>query len=235
MRVQRIVPKLYKGLFMYTFTITRSQLKALSLLSADKKDLRVYLQGVYFEPGLTTVKAVSTNGHALIALDLGQFEREAGEGFIMPPELVARFTRFTKREGYDSIVIDYSPETRLIQCTLLGQVTTQPAMDFQYPDWHRVVRGALSPSNESAAFNRKYIEAMNDAAELATLGNAIIHTGGDKSALVQFTNPLAVGIIMPLRVEIPQPNQVLEGFLYNRADQLAREAELVKAGEALAA
>lgn len=220
---------------MYSFTITRSQLKALSLLSADKKDLRVYLQGVYFAPGLTTVKAVSTNGHALLALDLGQFEGDAGEGFIMPTELVARFTRFTKREGYDSIVIDYSPETRLIQCTLLGQVTTQPAMDFQYPDWNRVVRGALSPSNESAAFNRKYIEAMHEAAELATLGNAIIHTGGNNAALVQFTNPLAVGIIMPLRVEIPQPNQVLEGFLYNRADQLAREAELIKAGEALAA
>jgi len=224
-----ILVNLKKGLSMYTFNISLSQLKALSLHAADKKDNRYMLQGLHFAPGLSTVKAVATNGHVLLALDIGPFDGVAGEGFTMPADLLARFTKFTKREADNTLSIVYTPNSGTIRCSLLGQVTEQGAVDARFPDWHRVVRGAMESAKggqaETVAFNTDYISALGESARLARLGNVFIHQRGQNGALVQFNNPDAIGVLMPLRGETPNASHVNDGFQFDRDELLKREKE----------
>jgi len=228
-RIGRANPKLKKGFTMYTFNISLSQLKALSLHAADKKDNRYMLQGLHFAPGLSTVKAVATNGHVLVALDIGPFEGVAGEGFTMPADLLARFTKFTKREADNTLSIVYTPNSGVIRCNLLGQVTEQQAVDARFPDWQRVIRGAMESAKnaqaDTVAFNTDYISALGDSARLASLGNVFIHQRGQNGALVQFSSPDAVGVLMALREESPGPLRVSDGFQFSRDDLLKREKE----------
>jgi len=214
---------------MYTFNISLSQLKALSLHAADKKDNRYMLQGLHFAPGLSTVKAVATNGHVLLALDIGPFEGDAGEGFTMPADLLARFTKFTKREADNTLSIVYTPNSGIIRCNLMGQITEQKAVDARFPDWHRVMRGAMESAKtgqaETVAFNTDYISALGESARLARLGNVFIHQRGQNGALVQFNSPDAVGVLMALRGETPNPSHANDGFQFNRDELLKREKE----------
>jgi DNA polymerase III sliding clamp (beta) subunit (PCNA family) len=48
------------------FTIKTNEVKAL-LLCAAKKDIRAYLNGIYFESNTRGLTAVSTDGHRLLA------------------------------------------------------------------------------------------------------------------------------------------------------------------------
>lgn len=137
--------------------INVTTLKAL-LLFAAKKDIRYYINGVYFEQSATGTLAVATNGHCLAVARLDRESVEPGS-FTVPREHLDNVVKGAKG-GVDIVQVDAT------QCTLNssnGRITV-PLLDGKFPDWRRVV--TPQQTGERAYFHPDYVSMVDKAGQL---------------------------------------------------------------------
>lgn len=154
--------------------IAGSKLKALMRFAGDK-DVRYYLNGIYFDPAGF---AVATDGHRLMAVHIEPFAAGV-PGFIVPRAVVEAalkrqkgMAKYRYTFGVDALTFDgvsYTP------------------IDGRYPDWQRVV--ATTPNGEHAEYNCQYLEdarkAIEDLREGAHVQTVFMARNGREPGLVK--------------------------------------------------
>jgi len=175
------------------FTIKTNELKAL-LICAGKKDVRYYLNGVYFESSPNGLIAVATDGHRLLAINLPNDHHE-GVSAIVPRALIEIAVK-TK-----SPCIDISIENDIATLSSAGQSTSGALTEGKFPDYRRVIPEKAS-GERIADFNNEYLVDFDKIGKLLQGGElARVVQNGLSAAMVHFSDENAIGVVMPMRKE----------------------------------
>ena len=159
---------------MYSITVETKVLRAL-LLTAAKKDICYYLNGICFEFTSTGCKAISTDGHRLSVAQINRDSYSENFQVIVSGDYLKQFEKskqknicfeFEKMENFEHKVKIFDSMMN-IQCT---------AIVGKYPDWERVV--PEFEEQKSASYNAEYLFDAQKAVKL--LGGNIF-----KSAIYQ--------------------------------------------------
>lgn len=172
------------------FTVKTSELKALLITSA-KKDIRTYLNGVYFESTDRGIVAVSTDGHRLLALQVLNDEGWQDLSVIIPREAIEKAVK-TKAVSV-IVTLDADRFTLDDGTQSIGGLVC----DGRFPEWRRVIPDTTS--GEVSSFNNDYLADFDKIARLLCGGNCYVNQNGNNCALVRFATDQAVGAVMPLR------------------------------------
>ena len=175
-------------------TIKTNELKAL-LLCAAKNDIRYYLNGVHFESTPHGIIAASTDGHRLLCINLPN-EQAEGIKALIPRALIEAAVK-TKAQ-----VIDISIDGANVTLSSAGQNVSGSLTDGVFPDFRRVIPEKISGvlGNE---FNNEYLVDFDKIGKLVNGGKASVLQNSGCTALVKFGNPDVIGVIMPLRHDLP--------------------------------
>lgn len=184
------------------FTIKTNELKAL-LICAAKKDIRYYLNGVYFESSDNGLIAVATDGHRLLAINLPN-ETVEGVKALIPRALIEAAIK-TKAP-----IVEISIEGQQVTLTSAGQSTSGAISEGVFPDYRRVIPATAS-GERTADFNYEYLVDFDKVAKLLCGGLARVSQNGLSAALVHFADENAIGVVMPMRKE------AIEGATYRPA------------------
>lgn len=185
------------------FTIKTNELKAL-LICAGKKDIRYYLNGVYFESSPHGLVAVATDGHRLLAINLPN-ELQEGVSAIVPRALIEIAVK-TKAP-----TIDITIENDHVTLLSAGQSTSGALTDGKFPEYKRVIPEKAS-GERTADFNNEYLVDFDKVGKLLQGGElARVVQNGLSAALVHFSDNNAIGVVMPMRKE------AIEGASYRPA------------------
>lgn len=175
-----------------TITIQNNQLKAL-LLCAAKKDIRNYLNGVFFETNTAGLTAVSTDGHRLLAIQLEFNDNLTPLSVIIPRAAIEQAVK-TKAV---SLIIDFDTDDKTFSISD-GSFTINGLLeDGVFPNWRRVIPSTIN--NEAVSFNNDYLSDFDKVSRLLCGGNCKIQHNGTGSALVRFNSDNVLGVVMPLR------------------------------------
>lgn len=196
------------------FTITTNQIKALLLTSA-KKDIRAYLNGVYFESTTRGIVAVSTDGHRLLAIQVLNDEAQ-GLSAILPREALEKAV---KTKAVSLIITIEADRFTLDDGT---QTTSGLLLDGRFPDWRRVIPSTTS--GEPSSFQNEYLADFDKAARLLCGGNCKVLHNGTSGALIRFATDQAVGVVMPLRDSYTAENAPPAFVLANKTEALDQAA-----------
>lgn len=196
------------------FTITTNQIKALLLTSA-KKDIRAYLNGVYFESTTRGIVAVSTDGHRLLAIQVLNDEAQ-GLSAILPREALEKAV---KTKAVSLIITIEADRFTLDDGT---QTTSGLLLDGRFPDWRRVIPSTTS--GEASSFQNEYLADFDKAARLLCGGNCKVLHNGTSGALIRFATDQAVGVVMPLRDSYTAENAPPAFVLANKTEALDQAA-----------
>ena len=125
------------------------------------QDVRYYLNGLLFEIGNDTLRAVATDGHRLAKSEVGIAEQEQNHQAILPRKTVLEMSRLLDES--DSLVsIELNPNH--IQATLDNLVFTSKLIDGRFPDYAAIMAPVL---RESLLLDRQaFGEMLNRAAIL---------------------------------------------------------------------
>lgn len=186
--------------------LTKDQLKA-ALICAAKKDIRTYLNGVYFDPA---GYVVTMDGHRLLIQKTAAFE---GDGFIVPRASVEGAVKMCGK--YQTIEVTRST---------IGAVQYMP-IDERFPDWRKVTPESVS--GEPASFDADYVADFKRIQEIITgrtswFTASAIACNGAATAICQIDDGV-FGVIMPLRLNCVAPESLMESlksFLYPSAPEL---------------
>lgn len=187
-------------------TIPATTIKAL-LRCASKKDVRYYLQGVYFTVNAAgRPLAVATDGKLLLAIEL-----EAPElpfpAAIVPREALEAAVKMAGKAGEVTI-----GGTEILAGA--GRVPYSP-IDGRYPDFSRVLPSAESEDLGVPPLDAIYLAVIAECAQLLQgKKQAPVEMDGRGSSsgvLVRFINANAIAVVMPTRVEMPGYNPALFG------------------------
>lgn len=176
--------------------IKPSTLAAL-LLCASKKDVRYYLQGVYFTANKSGQPvAVTTDGKRLLAVKLD------APSLPFAPRIIPREALEQAAKAKDEV------EIGLTEITLRSgtKIPYQPIAG-RFPDYTRI----LPPTEREAGepiLDSQYVADFAKVAQLLTgiKGAPVLFSPGGAQGvvLVRFTTAEAVGLVMPmLRGELP--------------------------------
>jgi len=175
-----------------TITIQTNQLKAL-LLCAAKKDIRNYLNGIYFETNTAGLTAVSTDGHRLLAIQLEFNDNLEALSVIIPRAAIEQAVK-TKAV---SLIIDFDTDDKTFSISD-GSFTINGLLENGvFPSWRRVIPSTTN--NEAVSFNNDYLSDFDKVSRLLCGGNCKVLHNGTNSALVRFNSDNILGVVMPLR------------------------------------
>lgn len=179
------------------FTIKTDTLKAL-LLFTPKKDIRNYLNGIFFESCESGINSVATNGHALLAIRESIDNQYIGLSAIIPRDAIERACK-TKAV---SLIINTDNERFSITdgtSTINGNCE-----DGRFPDYRRVI--PTNCNNEPATYLAEYLVNFEKANKyLSGISRPKIFQNGANGALIKFTGNSkddfhnAIGVIMPMK------------------------------------
>ena len=186
---------------MITVTVPVSHLKALRLHAAEK-DVRYYLQGIYFD--LPNGKLAATDGHRMMLVGT---KTGAGD-FIAPNEFIDNIIKACKgRNAPESVEITFDSGT--LSCEVLGATFKAVPVDGKFPDYQRVIPSSLS--GEVSFINSEY---LYDAAKaLALIDGAkkqyapYIAYNGNGPAIAYGGSDEALVILMPMRSDRTNVNE----------------------------
>lgn len=178
------------------FTVKTNELKAL-LITSSKKDIRAYLNGIYFESTDRGIVAVSTDGHRLLALQVLNDEGRQDLSVIIPREAIEKAVK-TKAVSV-IVTLDADRFTLDDGTQSIGGLVC----DGRFPDWRRVI--PTSVSGEASSFQNEYLADFDKIARLLCGGNCKVMQNGTSGALVRFATDQAVGVVMPLRTQEYDP------------------------------
>ena len=188
------------------FSIKTNTLKALLLFSA-KKDIRHYLNGIYFESCERGINSVATDGHALIAVRDNFDNQYSGLSAIIPRDAIERAVK-TKAA---SLIINTDNVTFSISD---GSQTIGGNCDNgRFPDYRRVIPSTCN--NEPATYSAELLLNFEKANKYLTgLDRPKVLQNGVNGALVKFIADTkrdfynAIGVIMPMRDIVEFSNYV---------------------------
>jgi len=185
------------------FSIQRKQLKAMSRLSAVK-DIRYYLQGLHIVQDNRGTYIEATNGHILGRLLIDETPIANPCSVIIPTESVKALAA-TGKKGNESLCFTVDGVKITVICPDGSSMVFQ-ALEGRFPDCDRVVPTLTSDSElEPSTYNPEYIQAFADCAtdlrgHKSTGISVQIKQRGNDSGIVNIdSDPLFVGIIMPMR------------------------------------
>jgi DNA polymerase-3 subunit beta len=175
------------------FTIKTNELKAL-LICAGKKDIRYYLNGVYFESSQNGLIAVATDGHRLLAINLPN-EHHEGVCALIPRALIEIAIKTKMPE------INISIDGVNVTLSSAGQSTSGGLTEGKFPDYRRVIPERAS-GERIADFNNEYLVDFDKVAKLLNSSDlARVVQNGLSAAMVHFSDYNAIGVVMPMRKE----------------------------------
>ncbi|MBX9874671.1 MAG: hypothetical protein K2X84_07420 [Beijerinckiaceae bacterium] len=121
----------------------------------SREETRYYLNGVYLDVGVETVRTVATNGHTLgVICDAAERDADGnGGGFIIPRHAV---DWLAKNVGAERLAVDLSAAKARFHGPKF-EMTTK-LIDGKYPDWQRVVPKTEEPvlmEVDAESFRRK--------------------------------------------------------------------------------
>ena len=174
------------------FSIKTNTLKALLLFSA-KKDIRHYLNGVFFESCENGINSVATDGHALIAIRESIDNQYTGLSAIIPRESLERAVK-TK-----SVSLIITTDNERFNIADGGNVISGTCDDGRFPDYRRVIPSTCN--NEPATYSAELLLNFEKANKLLTgVSRPKVLQNGTDGAQVKFTGTSnAIGVIMPMR------------------------------------
>jgi len=175
-----------------TITVQTNQLKAL-LLCAAKKDIRNYLNGVFFESNTAGLTAVSTDGHRLLAIQL-EFNDDLEPLSVIIPRAAIEQAVKTKAV---SLIINFDMDDKTFSITDSSITINGLLEDGVFPSWRRVIPSTIN--NEAVSFNNDYLSDFDKVSRLLCGGNCKVLHNGNNSALVRFNDNNILGVVMPLR------------------------------------
>jgi DNA polymerase-3 subunit beta len=176
------------------YTIKTNELKAL-LLCAAKNDVRYYLNGIHFESTPGGIIAASTDGHRLLCINLPN-EQAEGVKALIPRALIEAAIK-TKAQ-----VIDITIDGHNVTLSSAGQNVSGSITDGVFPDFRRVVPNTVTGITGSE-FNNEYLTDFDKVGKLLNGGKASVLQNDGAAALVKFDNDNVIGVIMPLRHDLP--------------------------------
>lgn len=139
--------------------VTRLTMPASSLADLvpfiSREETRYYLNGVFVEVGVETVRTVATNGHTLgFIRDAAAREDESnGGGFIVPRQAVEWLAKHSGAGPLTVVLTAAKASFASASFTLITKL-----IDGKYPDWQRVVPKPEEPvlmEIDAAGFARK--------------------------------------------------------------------------------
>lgn len=185
------------------FSILRKQLKAMSRLAATS-DIRYYLNGLHVVQDNRGTYIEATNGHMLGRLLIDATPIANPCSVILPLESVKNLAATGKKgkenlcftvDGVKVSVINPQGETMIFQ-----------RIEGTFPDCDRVVPKLTSDSGlEPSTYNPEYIQAFYDCAndlrgyKTSNPTVQILQRGNDSGIVNIDSDPLFVGVIMPMR------------------------------------
>ena len=193
-----------------SFTINRTALRAVSLSTA-KKDVRYYLNGVYFETGARYTRLVATDGHtvAIHIHELGENEPDntyQGHG-ILPIDSIQPILK--NRKGAELLTAYYESVTDHPGRVHIQDGSANYALDLvdaRYPDYDRTIPRELS--GEPAFINGEYLKRAADMQKIlyptAKYKPIQVLCNGESSAIVDINVPGFLYIVMPMRPSTDQ-------------------------------
>jgi hypothetical protein len=175
----------------------------MSILAADKKDIRAYIRGVYMEVSAKEIRFAATSGVILGVYRIEQDNPDITETIhcIIPAELIAGI------KGRDTLTLEIgepSDERRLQREITISQGGTKQTMQSvpkAYPDYRRII--PATTSGETAQFDpdlliqlKKFGKAMQ-----ANKGYFALAYNGDSAAIADFHTKNLMAVVMPFRNE----------------------------------
>ena len=181
-------------------TLTVRQARALANF-APKLDIRYYLNGVLFD--FEKGRAVVTDGHKLVALNLGAVTHNTGsDSCIVPRQALLDAAKGGSRDDEITVVCDDAAgiKVRVIR----GKTeTTIEGVNGRYPCYERVLPEKIS--GEPGQYNWQYLaetqKCLSEIISDAGKGTAQFHYNGDIAGVMTIFGyeDEAIGIIMPMR------------------------------------
>jgi len=202
---------------MSKITINVSTVRGLVLASA-KKDIRYYLNGTLIDYKMG--RAVSTDGHCLLAVNTDLADDYNAESVIVPREALESIARGGKVT--DSIEIAYDGETLKLsrQCGL--SINAVP-IDAKFPEYTRIMPDSCN--GEAAQFDPELLARIGKALQLAADSKTIPtvgHNGASGATVFIDGNTTAIAVCMPCRVE-GDPGDAMAEFM-NNGNQVKKAA-----------
>ena len=166
------------------------------LITAAKKDIRYYLNGVLFERRNGMATLVSTDGHRATAISLGS---NAGPDvqFIVPTDVLRAC------KGKNDVVVTFDDQTKMVTVAILNGTFYANEINGTFPDYRRVINWPHGEFTGNPAVNPDYLadckkQAMLMAGQKSPAPNFITF-GENNNVLVDIGVPEFIGVVMPVR------------------------------------
>ena len=174
-------------------------LYGLAKFAASSEKHRYYLCSVCLDTdkdGKTI--AVATDGHKLLAANMGDCGLEEGQ-HIIPRDFLLSLKITTRTPDDGALLINDGKVFITYEITTISA----PCVDGKFPEWRRVMPKS-GYEIEPAKYNPKYIMDMENFGKLvsgmSSSGLSEISPGGNNPAFVRFdANPEVIGVLMPMR------------------------------------
>lgn len=188
---------------MMQFSILRKQLKAMSRLAATS-DIRYYLNGLHVVQDNRGTYIEATNGHMLGRLLIDETPNANPCSVILPLESVKTLAA-TGKKGKETLCFTVEG-VKITVITAMSETMTFQAVEGKFPDCDRVVPTLSSGTDiKPSTFNPDYIAAFHDCAndlrgyKTSNPTVQILQRGNDSGIVNIDSDPLFVGVIMPMR------------------------------------
>ena len=168
-------------------TFNRELLAACSHMTGVK-DIRYYLNGVYFNTKAQSLEA--TSGAVAIRTMPDSVSGVGCDSFIMPNQFVTAVLRAYKKEK--QLTVSYDPQTKLILCSDVAA----HAIDGHFPPMHRVFPD-IKPSGEYAEYHYDALTKCHKAKHALGETTMAIQPNGQYAGVIVCNQ--AHILIMPLR------------------------------------
>jgi DNA polymerase-3 subunit beta len=185
------------------FSILRKQLKAMSRLAATS-DIRYYLNGLHVVQDNRGTYIEATNGHMLGRLLIDETPIANPCSVILPLESVKSLAA-TGKKGKENLCFTVDG-VKITVITSMSETMIFQAVEGKFPDCDRVIPTLTSEKGlEQSTYNPDYIAAFHDCAndlrgyKTSNITVQIKQRGNDSGIVNIDSDPLFVGIIMPMR------------------------------------
>lgn len=195
-----------------TVTVRTAALKA-ALLTAGTKDVRYYLNGVYFRKTPQGTRMESTNGHVIL-FAWNQVEGDALDGLILARDDLAEAVKATAkgpRACRDTVQLEIThgggvPST--VRAILTGCVRTVEVIDGRFPNSDPMLEGELSPV-AGVGVSGDYLGVLGDVVRALSYDkwNGAKLGGQTRTGALWWSIQCGVGragfMVMPLKMDAP--------------------------------
>lgn len=193
-----------KQLVNFTIEVTRAQIRAALIFSADK-DIRYYLNGIMLHVGeCGDARLVATDGHRLAVVKICDESSATPGEYIIPNEPLKAVKKASRSSSQDLFLTIEGDNFRLVDIPENAILCGAHLIDGKFPDYQRVVPMPENMSGAPGTYNPAYLADIQKA--LIELGDktgyfSMLQNGETCSCLVVSRARGFLAVVMPLRAE----------------------------------